>query len=181
MAQSQIHRDCHELNQAGQNHSTSRRDRRPVRGRPVRGITVGCHRPPPSLPGCLGRARWAQGSAGDRGASPVPERLGPAGHTQDHAAKPCGKNQVLAVPAEHAERFEGASLARIWRTTPASAARLAPPTLYRRCRLWAMRRAAAARPGLVCEGVSDGLVGQSSFQFVSAAPVIGHSAAYRCR
>ena len=28
---------------------------------------------------------------------------------------------------------------------------------------------------------SDGLFGQSSFQFVSAAPVIGHSAAYRCR
>jgi hypothetical protein len=41
------------------------------------------------------------------------------------------------------------------------------------------------RPGetgvLVREGVSDGLFGQSSFQFVSAAPVIGHSAAYRCR
>jgi hypothetical protein len=34
---------------------------------------------------------------------------------------------------------------------------------------------------LVCKGVSDGLFGQSSFQFVSAAPVIGHSAEYRCR
>ena len=35
MAQSQIHRYCHELNQAGQNHSTSGRDRRPAQGRPV--------------------------------------------------------------------------------------------------------------------------------------------------
>jgi hypothetical protein len=142
-----------------------------------------CWLPPPTPLRC--QAAWA-GLAGLRGLlgtgapAPCPSVLGPAGHTQDHAAKPCGKNQVLAVPAEHAERFEGASLARIWRTTPASAARLAPPTC-RRCRLWAMRRAAAARPGLVCEGVSDGLVGQSSFQFVSAAPVIGHSAAYRCR
>jgi hypothetical protein len=35
MAQSQIHRDGHELKQARQNRSTSRRDRRPARGRPV--------------------------------------------------------------------------------------------------------------------------------------------------
>ena len=34
MAPSQIHRDSHELKQAGQNHSTSRRDRRPARGAP---------------------------------------------------------------------------------------------------------------------------------------------------
>ena len=44
MAQSQIHRDGHELNQAGQNHSTSRRGQRPARCRPVRGITLDCHR-----------------------------------------------------------------------------------------------------------------------------------------
>ncbi len=47
------------LGPIGVNHSTSRRDRRPVRGRPVRGITVGCHRPPPCVarllaPGSLG-------------------------------------------------------------------------------------------------------------------------------
>jgi hypothetical protein len=143
MAQSQIHRDCHELNQAGQNHSTSRRDRRPVRGRPSEASLLAATAHPPPLPGCLRRARWAQGLLGTGAPAPCPSVLGPAGRTQDHAAKPCGKNQVLAAPAEHGERFEGASLARIWRTTPASAARLAPPTLCRRCRLWAMRR----RPG----------------------------------
>ena len=42
--------------------------------------------------------------------------------------------------------------------------------------------AIGARQGVLpCEGLSDGLSGQSSFPFVSAAPVIGHFAAYRCR
>ena len=71
MAQSQIHRDGHELNQAGQNHSASRRDRRPARDRPVRGITLGCHRPLPSVARLLARARWAASLLG-AGRQPVP-------------------------------------------------------------------------------------------------------------
>lgn len=183
MAQSQIHRDCHELNQAGQNHSTSRRDRRPVRGRPVRGITVGCHRPPPPLPGCLRRARWAQGSAGDRGASPVPERFGPGRQAIPRTTLPSPvvrirflrfrrawreiRGRLLGPDLAHNSGFSG----------PAGSAHIVP----------SLPPVADATGGrgetgvLVCEGVSDGLFGQSSFQFVSAAPVIGHSAEYRCR
>ena len=144
-----------------------------------------CWLPPPTPLRCQAACAGLAGLRGRLGTgapAPCPSVLGPAGHTQDHAAKPCGRNQVLAVPAEHAERFEGASLARIWRTTPASAARLAPAHIVPPLPPVGDATSGRGETGvLVCEGVSDGLFGQSSFQFVSAAPVIGHTAAYRCR
>lgn len=183
MAQSQIHRDCHELNQAGQNHSASRRDRRPVRGRPVRGITVGCHRPPPSVARLLAPGSLGSGVCwGPRRPPPTcPSILGPAGHTQDHAASPVVRIRFL--------RFSP-SMPRDPRAPPwpGSGAQLRlqrPGWLRPHCAVVAACGDATGGRGetgvLVCEGVSDGLFGQSSFQFVSAAPVIGHSAEFRCR
>ena len=182
MAQSQIHRDCHELNQAGQNHSTSRRDRRPVRGRPVRGITVGCHRPPPSVARLLGPGSLGSGVCWGPGRQPrarafwarqaIPRTTLPS---------PVVRTRFLRFPPS----MPRDSRAPHW---PGSGAQLRlqrPGWLRPHCAsLPPVGNATGGRGEtgvLVCEGVSDGLVGQSSFQFVSAAPVIGHSAAYRCR
>jgi hypothetical protein len=161
MAQSQNHRACHKLNQAGQDHGTSRRDRRPVRGRPVRGITVGYHRPPPCVARLLAPGSLGSGSAGDRGASPVPERFGPG------RPYPGPRGRLLGPDPAHNSGFSG----------PAGSAHMVPslPPVAD------ATGGCGETGGLVCEGVSDGLFGQSSFQFVSAAPVIGHSAGYRCR
>ena len=181
MAQSQIHLDANELNQAGQNHSTSRRGRRPVRDRPVRGITFGCHRPPPPLPGCLRRARWAQGLLGT-GRQPgarafgarqaVPRTTLPSPWQESGS---CGsrracreiRGRLLGPDPAHNSGFSG----------PAGSAHIVPS-------LPPVGDAIGGRGEtgvLPCEGLSDGLSGQSSFLFVSAAPVIGHFAEYRCR
>ena len=153
MAQSQIHRDGHERKQAGQNHGTSRCDRRSARRRSVRGVTSGCHRPLTSVVRLLAAGSLRSGPVASRGAStvlPAPRGVHyPAPQDMDNAH--CD-DRACHGPDE------------------------SRPTMRSSCR--APGQAQAGRPVF---SVTTDRCSPHPSQRLSTAPVITRPAAYRCQ